>query len=98
MKLFKRIVMATDFSPASRKAFALAAGLARTHGSQLLVVHILSPFEVMVPDIYVSVSVMEDVRRAARRSAQERLTRLVAGLKRTHEDAKARCWKAARLR
>ena len=89
MKVFKKIVVATDFSPASRKAFALAASLARTGGSRLFVVHILSPFETMVPDIYVSVSVMEDVRRAAKRSAQDRLARLLSGLKRTGVDARS---------
>lgn len=37
------IVMATDFSPASQRAFEVAAELAKTYGSKLVVVHVMTP-------------------------------------------------------
>ena len=89
MKLFKRVVFATDFSPASRKAAALAARIAKSNECALFLLHILSPFEPMVPDVYVTMTVMEDVRRASRKSAQARLDRMVAQLQRSGIAAKS---------
>lgn len=40
---FKHILMATDFSETSLRTLAYAAVLARTYGSELLLVHVLTP-------------------------------------------------------
>ena len=39
----RRILHATDFSPASRPAFRMALALARPAGAQLLLLHVLTP-------------------------------------------------------
>lgn len=43
VKRLRRVLYATDFSPASRPALALAMRLARHDGARLLVVHVLTP-------------------------------------------------------
>jgi hypothetical protein len=43
MKRFRRIMHASDFSPASRPAFRKAIELAKSTGARLLVVHARSP-------------------------------------------------------
>jgi len=40
---FKNILLATDFSDASEKAFNYATAIARLHGSKIYVVHVLPP-------------------------------------------------------
>ncbi len=40
---FKNILLATDFSDASEKAFNYAIAIARLHGSKLYLVHVISP-------------------------------------------------------
>ena len=40
---FKNILLATDFSDASEKAFSYAAAMARAHGSKIYIVHVISP-------------------------------------------------------
>ena len=42
--MFKKILVATDGSPLSRKAVKCAIGLARTHQAQLLVVNVVSRY------------------------------------------------------
>src|SRR5690348_2231236 len=40
---FKRVLMATDFSETSLRTLAYAVVLARIYGSELLLVHVLTP-------------------------------------------------------
>jgi nucleotide-binding universal stress UspA family protein len=40
MSQFRRILLASDFSPASRPAFRQALGLARANGASLTIVHV----------------------------------------------------------
>jgi hypothetical protein len=49
MRVFRRIVHATDFSAASRPAFGKAQELARTSRAQLLIVHVL-PVLPLIPE------------------------------------------------
>ena len=42
-KRFRRILQASDFSPASRRAFDAAVGLARANDAALTLVHVLEP-------------------------------------------------------
>jgi nucleotide-binding universal stress UspA family protein len=42
-KRFRRILHASDFSPASRRAFDAAVGLAKANGAALTLVHVLEP-------------------------------------------------------
>ncbi len=50
MKPFKRILMATDFTHASKPAFEEALGLAKKNGSQLLIAHAYRPPNMSIAD------------------------------------------------
>jgi len=48
---FKNILLATDFSYASEKAFNYAAAMARRHGSKIHIVHVIPPeFTSVIPE------------------------------------------------
>jgi nucleotide-binding universal stress UspA family protein len=80
MKL-RRILHATDFSPASRRAFARAVALAKSSGAQLLILHVRSTVVPMI-DGYSAATVYEDVQRAGRAYATKELERRVAQARR----------------
>lgn len=42
--MFKRILLATDGSPASEHAAAMAVSLARLHGAQLVALYVVDPY------------------------------------------------------
>jgi len=49
---FKNILLATDFSDASQKAFNYAAAIARRHGSKISLVHVIPPeSDSFIPEI-----------------------------------------------
>jgi nucleotide-binding universal stress UspA family protein len=49
---FKNILLATDFSAASEKAFHYATTIARLHGSKVYVVHVISPESIsFIPEL-----------------------------------------------
>jgi len=49
---FKNILLATDFSDASEKAFHYATAIARLHGSKIYVVHVISPESIsFIPEL-----------------------------------------------
>jgi nucleotide-binding universal stress UspA family protein len=74
----RRVLHATDFSPASRAAFEQAVRLARDNGAELTVVHVLSPVVPMAGDGYVSPKVYADLEAAARADATRQMRALVA--------------------
>jgi nucleotide-binding universal stress UspA family protein len=74
---FRRILHASDFSPASRPAFRASVALARARGADLLLVHVLPPLP-MVPDVYVAATLHADLQRGHRAVGRRRLDRLVA--------------------
>jgi nucleotide-binding universal stress UspA family protein len=71
------LLHATDFSPASRRAFAKALELAKESRARLLIAHARSTVVPMV-DGYTAVEVYEEVQRAGRAHATRQLERLVA--------------------
>ena len=75
---FVRILVATDFSPASRPAFRTAVDLARAQRGRLTIVHVLPSVAPMGVEGYVSARMYEEMEASARRWAQKRLDRLVA--------------------
>ena len=79
MKVFRRILHATDFSSASRPAFAKAIALARQNRAALRVVHVLPPLGLAVGGdfAFVPPGTHEPIDRQARQHAQKRLTALV---------------------
>jgi nucleotide-binding universal stress UspA family protein len=76
--MIRRIVYATDFSKASRKALAKALELARANRATLQIVHVLNPAVPMVGDGYISPTAYEQLERSSREWAQKTLAGLVA--------------------
>jgi nucleotide-binding universal stress UspA family protein len=68
MPRIRRILHPTDFSPASRPAFRQAVVLARRHGAQLLVAHVLQLLPVM-PEAYMPPEVWDQIDRTQRAGA-----------------------------
>jgi nucleotide-binding universal stress UspA family protein len=83
MKVFRRILHATDFSRASRPALAKAIALARQNRAPLTIVHVLSP--PMVPvggDFgYIPPKTLDAIDQQARQHARRALAALAARAK-----------------
>jgi len=73
MRAFRRILYATDFSRASRPAFAKAIEIARANGAELLIAHVLPSVGPLGAEGYVAPRVYEEMEEAVRRGAQKRL-------------------------
>jgi nucleotide-binding universal stress UspA family protein len=78
----RRIIHASDFSKASRAAFAKAVDLAKAYRAELLVVHVLSVVPPFLGEGYVPPNVWEEIEAGARAGAQRQLNRLVARARR----------------
>jgi len=75
MKPIRRILYATDFSPASRRAFATALALARSLHARLTIASVLAPI-VTVPEQYLDPATIETLDRQAREWSMKQLKRL----------------------
>jgi nucleotide-binding universal stress UspA family protein len=80
MKVFRRILHATDFSPASRPALAAAIALARQNRAPLSIVHALPPLVMPVGGeiAYVPPGTYEAIDQRARQHARKQLAALAA--------------------
>jgi nucleotide-binding universal stress UspA family protein len=79
MSQFRRILHASDFSPASRPAFRRALDLARANRAGLTLVHVYSTYLPVMGEGYVGGGQVYDKMIAdIRMDAQRRLGRLVA--------------------
>lgn len=74
----RRILHPTDFSDASRPAFAKALALAKDSGAELLIVTVLEPLPPLVSEAYVSRVTYDRIAAEGRTAAQRRLDRPVA--------------------
>ena len=81
MSQIRRILHPSDFSPASRAAFARAVTLAKTNRSELLVMHVLTPVVPLVGEGYVAPKVFDEILASAEAQAQKQLGALVARAK-----------------
>ena len=77
----RRILHPTDFSQASRAAFARAVADARAGRAELLVAHVLPAVTPFVGDGYVSPSTYSDMEASIRAYGQKELDKLVAKAK-----------------
>jgi nucleotide-binding universal stress UspA family protein len=73
-----RILFATDFSKASRKAFSAAVKTARNTRAKLSIVHVLAPFVPIAPDQYVGPDTWEKIDEQSRQWATRHLKALAA--------------------
>jgi nucleotide-binding universal stress UspA family protein len=80
MAMFRRILLATDFSGPSRRAFKVALDMARANRAGLTVAHVLVPPMPPVGDMagYLPPATYEAIEASERRRATAALARLVA--------------------
>jgi nucleotide-binding universal stress UspA family protein len=92
MRVFRRILHATDFSSASRPALAQAIALARQNRASLQVVHALPPLTLAVGGdfAFVPPGTYEAIDRRARQHAQKQLAALVERARKAGVRATAR--------
>jgi len=88
MSQFRRILHASDFSPASRPAFRRALALARANRASLTIVHVYSIIIPMMGEGYASPQVYDKWMADIRADAQRRLGRLVAQARKSGVRAK----------
>ena len=89
MKVFGRIVHATDFSRASRPALATAIALARQNRTPLVIAHALAPLVVPFGEGFVSPGTYDAIDRGARDHARKQLAALVRRAKKAGARATA---------
>lgn len=77
MAAIRRILHATDFSPASRAAFARAVKLARVNRAELTIVHVFTPPIMYAPDGYALPRAYQEMVAWVREVAQRQLDPLV---------------------
>jgi nucleotide-binding universal stress UspA family protein len=77
MKRTRRILYATDFSSASRKAFDTALGLATALNARLVIGSVLMPV-LMIPEQYIDATTIDRLDRQAREWSMQHLNRLAA--------------------
>jgi len=78
MAAIRRILFATDFSDASRKAFATAVTLAKAQHATLDILHVVVPFTPIIPEQYINTETWEQIDRQARLWSQQRLRSLTS--------------------
>ena len=76
MAAVRRILFASDFSKASRKAFVTAVAMAKANRAALTIVHVVVPFAPIVPEQYLDAQTWEQIDKEARRWSQQQLRRL----------------------
>jgi nucleotide-binding universal stress UspA family protein len=79
----RRVLHPTDFSKASSGAFTRSLAEARGNGSELVLVHVLSPVIPMAGagEAYLTPSVYDQMNKTARALAQKQMDRLLAKAK-----------------
>jgi nucleotide-binding universal stress UspA family protein len=78
MKALRNILVATDFSAASRPALRQAMEMARANEAALWIVHVAPQPGPMSPDGYVLPRIYEEMELAIRTDAQKRLRSMLA--------------------
>lgn len=76
MKL-RRILHPSDFSPASRAAFAKAVAMAKADRAELLLAHVVAYPAPVFAEGYMSPRIYDDLSRSMRAAGQKQLDRLV---------------------
>ena len=77
MKPFRRILFATDFSSASRRAFTTAVRVAKGSRAPLVVVHVAAPLMRLAPEQYIASTTWDAIEEGAQTWARRQLSRLV---------------------
>jgi nucleotide-binding universal stress UspA family protein len=83
MSRIRRILVASDFSKASGKAFTTALTMAKANRATLSILHVVVPFMPIVPEQYLSAETWELLDRQARRWSEQQLRKLTERAKKT---------------
>jgi nucleotide-binding universal stress UspA family protein len=81
MSQLRRILFASDFSKASRKAFTTAVSMAQANRATLTILHVILPFVPAVPEQYINTDIWEQIDRQTRQLSQRQLVKLTARAK-----------------
>jgi nucleotide-binding universal stress UspA family protein len=76
MRRLRRVLFATDFSAASRRAFAAALPIAKALDAKLTIVHVLTPVVPTVPEQYIDAVTLDQLARQARQWSGRQLDKL----------------------
>lgn len=79
--MIRRVLHPSDFSGASRAAFAKAVEMAKANRAELLIVHVLAPLVPMAGNGYISPSAYEQIAASSKAWAQKKLNALLAKAK-----------------
>lgn len=78
MKVFRKVIVATDFGASSRCALDLAVDIAETYGAELVLVHAVEPFTPPYPvALLPGLGTLEDAARAALADEAARVTEAI---------------------
>ena len=81
MKRIRRVLYASDFSGASRHAFAMALAIAKSLDAKLTILYVIAPLMPTVPEQYVDAVTLDQLDKQARRWSARRLDKLSGAAK-----------------
>jgi nucleotide-binding universal stress UspA family protein len=90
MKLFRRIVFATDFSRGARPPMERAFALAKGTGAELVVVHVLQPVSPLPGNGAVLPRLYNEIEAVIRKTGEKSMQKLLALARRQHVRATGR--------
>lgn len=82
MKPIRRVLYASDFSAASRRAFAAAVTIAKSLDAKLTIVYVLAPVGPTVPEQYLDAVTLDQLDKQARQWCARQLDKLAGQAKR----------------
>jgi nucleotide-binding universal stress UspA family protein len=74
----RRILFASDFSKASRRAFTTAVAMAKANRATLTILHVIMPFTPIAPEQAIDPETWEQIDSQARRWSEQQLRKLTA--------------------
>jgi nucleotide-binding universal stress UspA family protein len=78
MKRIRRLLYATDFSAASRRAFTTAVTIAKSAGARMTIVHVIAPVMPAVPQQYLDAVTLDQLEKRAQQWSTRELNKLAA--------------------
>ena len=86
--MIRRILHPSDFSPASRAAFAKAIEMAKANRAELLILHVINPIMPVAGEGYVSPKMYDELAASTRAWARKRVEALISKAKKSGVRAK----------
>ncbi|MGB7218264.1 MAG: universal stress protein [Vicinamibacterales bacterium] len=78
MKRIRHVLCASDFSTASRHAFATAVTMAQSLDAKLTIIHVIAPIIATAPEQYVDAVTLDQLSKQERQWGAEQLEKLAA--------------------